>query len=105
MERILVQRTHRTLNEELEFVRKYCLGRTFPADSERCPYAKTEMLGSYEYRTATGDTKIRAPEAMHLCRYPDNQMPNSRAVLIRELEECPNTGRRETIDTRDAIEV
>jgi hypothetical protein len=100
-----MQRTLRTLKEELEFVRKYCLGRTFPADSERCPYAKTKMHGSYEYKTATGDTNISEPEAMYLCRYPDRQMPTSRAALIRELEECPHTERREIIDASDAIEV
>lgn len=100
-----MRKTPKTLKEELEFVRKYCLGRTFPADSERCPYSKTKMLGSYEYKTATGDTNIREPEAMYLCRYPDKQMPSSRAALIRELEECPNTERRGMIDVLDAKEV
>lgn len=100
-----MQSTPRTLKEELEFVRKYCLGRTFPADSGRCPYAKTKMLGSYGYKTSTGDANISEPEAMYLCRYPDRQMPTSRAALIRELEECPHTERREMIDASDDTEV
>jgi hypothetical protein len=98
-----MERTLRTLKEELEFVRKYCLGRTFPADSERCPYSKTKMLGSYEYKTATGHTNMREPEAMYLCRYPDRQMSTDSAALIRELEECPDTARRKMIDALDVL--
>ena len=98
-----MRRILRTLKEELEFVRKYCLGRTFPADSERCPYSKTKMLGSYEYKTSTGDTNMREPEAMYLCRYPDREMSIDSAALVRELEECPDTERKKMIDTSDVL--
>jgi hypothetical protein len=96
-------RTPKTFREELEFVRKYCLARTFPADSERCPYSKTKMLGRHEYKTATGDTNMRDPEAMYLCRYPDRQMSTDSAALIRGLEECPDTERRKMIDALELL--
>lgn len=98
-----MMRTPKTIKEEFRFVRKYCLGNTFPADSERCPYSKTKMLGSYEYETAAGNTNMREPEAMYLCRYPDRKMSTDNAALIRELEECPDTERRKTIDALNVL--
>ena len=93
-----MKRRTRMLTEELNFVRKYCLGGTFPASDERCPYMKAKILpGSRKSPTGGGDSE--EADAMFLCRYPDEKMPTHEARLISILKRCPNDGRRNSINT------
>lgn len=83
-------RTYGISNKDLDFVRKYCLGGTYPASDERCLYAKAKLLGTY------GD--FEQPDGIFLCRYPDEKTPTHKAWLISDLNECPNTARRKGIE-------
>jgi len=85
--------------EDLVFVRKYCLGGTFPASEERCLFSKAKLLA----RDSNPAQKANVPkgaDTLFLCRYPDKNMPMHKARLISELNECPNSERREKIDSR-----
>ena len=84
-----------TSKSDLEFIRKYCLGGTYPASDERCPYAKAKLRG------ADIDT-FAVTDGMFLCRYPDKKIPTHEARLISELKQCPNPERREEIDSLKA---
>jgi len=42
-----MRETTRISDKDLEFVRKYCLGGTFPASDQRCPYAKAKLLAGF----------------------------------------------------------
>jgi hypothetical protein len=92
-----MQRTTKMQNEDLEFVRKYCLAGTFPASDERCPYAKAKLLAGFP-EVPKGESDFIEADAMFLCRYPDQKMPTHEARLISELNRCPNTERRAKID-------
>ncbi len=92
-----MQKIIKMQNEDLEFVRKYCLAGTFPASDERCPYAKTKLLAGLRDITQ-GASDLREADALFLCRYPDQKMPTHEARLISELSQCPHTQRREMID-------
>lgn len=83
-------KTNRTPNNDLDFVRKHCLGGTYPASDERCPYAKAKLLGA--------SVDFEQPDGIFLCRYPDEKMPTHQAWLISDLNECPNTARRKRIE-------
>ena len=85
-------RTYGISNKDLDFVRKYCLGGTYPASDERCLYAKAKLLGTY------GDRE--QPDGIFLCRYPGATTPTHKARLISDLTECPNTARRKGIENR-----
>ena len=84
-------------NKDLMFVQKYCLAGTFPASAERCPYAKAKLLAGFP-EIPKGESDFREADGMFLCRYPDQEMPTHEARLISELNQCPNTKRREKID-------
>jgi hypothetical protein len=92
-----MQRTTKMQNEDLEFVRKYCLAGTFPASDERCPYAKAQLLAGFA-DIPKGASDLREADALFLCRYPDQKMPIHEARPISELNQCPHTQRREMID-------
>ena len=92
-----MQKITKMQNEDLEFVRKYCLAGTFPASDERCPYAKAKLLAGLP-DIPKGASDLREADALFLCRYPDQKMPTHEARLISELSQCPHTQRREMID-------
>ncbi|MCG6945623.1 MAG: hypothetical protein LJE87_09800 [Deltaproteobacteria bacterium] len=92
-----MQKITKMQNEDLEFVRKYCLAGTFPASDERCPYAKAKLLAGVP-DIPKGASDLREADALFLCRYPDQKMPTHEARLISELSQCPHTQRREMID-------
>ena len=92
-----MQAITKILNEDLKFVRKYCLAGTFPASDERCPYAKAKLLAGFP-DIPKGASDSREADALFLCRYPDQKMPTHEARLISELNQCPHTQRREMID-------
>jgi hypothetical protein len=92
-----MQKITKMQNEDLEFVRKYCLAGTFPASDERCPYAKAKLLAGLP-DSIKGASDLRETDALFLCRYPDQKMPTHEARLISELNQCPHTQRREMID-------
>ena len=92
-----MQAITKILNEDLKFVRKYCLAGTFPASDERCPYAKAKLLAGFP-DIPKGASDNREADALFLCRYPDQKMPTHEARLISELNQCPHTQRREMID-------
>jgi len=92
-----MQEIAKILNEDLKFVRKYCLAGTFPASDERCPYAKAKLLAGFP-DNPKGASNYREADALFLCRYPDQKMPTHKARLISELNQCPHTQRREMID-------
>ncbi len=98
-----MRETTRMLDEDLEFVRKYCLGGTFPASDQRCPYAKAKLLAGFS-KVPIGDSDSKETDAMFLCRYPDEKMPIHEARLISELSQCPNTERRKEIDSLNVEE-
>jgi hypothetical protein len=85
-------------DKDLEFVRKYCFGGTFPASNERCPYTKAKLLASFP-QMPTGDGDFKEADALFLCRYPDAKMPTHKARLTSELSQCPGTDRRKEIDS------
>jgi hypothetical protein len=92
-----MQKITKMQNEDLEFVRKYCLAGTFPASDERCPYAKAKLLAGLP-DIPKGASDLREADTLFLCRYPDQKMPTHEARLISELSQCPHTQRREMID-------
>ena len=89
--------TTRLSAENLEFVKKYCLSGTYPASDERCRYAKIKMLAA-SLQNTTSNSDLKEPDAIFLCRYPDEKMPTHEASLISELGQCPYTERRKRID-------
>jgi len=90
--------------KDLAFVKKYCLSGKYPASDERCRYAKAKMLAASPQNT-TGSRDLKQPDAIFLCRYPDEKMPTHEASLISELEQCPYTERRKRIDVLDEEQV
>ena len=92
-----MQKITKMSNEDLKFVRKYCLAGTFPASDERCPYAKAKLLAGFP-KIPKDESDFREADAMFLCRYPDQEMPTHEAHLISELNQCPHSRRREKID-------
>jgi len=92
-------KTTRMSDEDLQFVRKYCLSGTFPASDERCPYAKVKMMGRYP-RSPGADSDSEEADAIFLCRYPDRKMPTHKAPLVSELDQCPYPERRIEIEER-----
>ena len=95
-----MEETTKMSAEDLEFVKKYCLGGTYPASDERCRYAKAKMLAA-SHQNTSGSSDLKEPDAIFLCRYPDEKMPTHEASLISELEQCPYTERRKRIDALD----
>jgi len=87
----------KTKSEDLRFVLKYCLANTYPASDERCPYAKAKLLAGF-HKIPAGDGDFKEVDGMFLCRYPDANMPTHDARLTSELDQCPNSERREMID-------
>lgn len=85
--------------EDLVFVRKYCLGGTFPASDERCLFSKAKLLAK-DSNSAQEGNFAEGADTLFLCRYPDKNMPMHKARLISELNECPSPERREKIDSR-----
>jgi len=87
---------HKTLSQELSFVRKYCFAKTYPASDARCRYAKAKLLiKSREIPLANRSEEV---DGIFLCRYPDEKMPLHQACLTSELDHCPNAERRKLID-------
>lgn len=87
---------HKTLSQELLFVRKYCFARTYPASDARCRYAKAKLL--IRSKEIPLDNKSEELDGIFLCRYPDEKMPLHQACLTSELDHCPNPERRKLID-------
>jgi hypothetical protein len=94
-----VDKVTRMSAEDVVFVRKYCLGGTFPASDERCPFSKAKLLAG-DAKIAQQDSVPGGADTLFLCRYPDKNMPMHKARLISELHECPSPERREKIDSR-----
>jgi hypothetical protein len=95
----MVEKITKMSDEDLVFVRKYCLGGTFPASDERCLFSKAKLL----VNDSNIDQKGKVPkeaDTLFLCRYPDKNMPMHKAILISELNECPSPERREKIDSK-----
>jgi hypothetical protein len=85
-------KTYTISDRDLDFVRKYCLGGTFPASDEHCLYAKVKLLGTYVNRNQPG--------GIFLGRYPGAKTPTHKAQLISDLNECPNTARRKGVENQ-----
>ncbi len=94
----------RVPKKELDFVRKYCFGGTFPASDERCPYAKIKLRTSVP-KSPTDDSGFEGVDAMFLCRYSDKRIPLHEAHLISELSQCPSAERRRHIDALDVSQI
>ena len=90
----------KTVSQDLWFVHRYCYAKTYPASDLRCRYAKAKMLAASPQNT-TGSSDLKEPDAIFLCRYPDEKMPTHEASLISELEQCPYTERRKRIHGLD----
>jgi hypothetical protein len=90
-------KTNKMLDRDLKFVRKYCLGGSYPASDERCPYAKAKMWSNF-LRGGTRTVEPEEVDAMFLCRYPDKEMPLHEARLISELNQCPDMERKNQFD-------
>ena len=88
---------HKMESEDLRFVRKYCFAQTYPASDVRCPYVKAKILAKPS-EISTGATNPKEVDGIFLCRYPDKNMPTHQARLTSELDQCPNSERREMID-------
>jgi hypothetical protein len=99
-----MEETTKISAEELEFVKKYCLSGLYPASDERCLYTKVKMLAAY-FQNTTVSGGLKKPDAIFLCRYPDEKMPTHEASLISELEQCPYPERRKKIDALDEEQV
>ena len=99
-----MEETTKMSAEDLEFVKKYCLDGTYPASDERCRHAKAMMLAASPQNT-TDNSDLKKPDAIFLCRYPDENMPTHEASLISELEQCPYPERRKRIDALDKEQV
>ena len=94
----------KTESEDLWFVRKYCFARTYPASDDRCRYVKAKIMAKSS-ETFGGKSDFKEIDGIFLCRYPDEKMPTHEARLTSELDQCPNTERREMIDALYAGEV
>jgi hypothetical protein len=93
---IKMKKLHKTLYEELLFVRKYCFAKTYPASDARCRYAKAKLL--IKCREVPLGSRSEEVDGIFLCRYPDEKMPLHQACLTSELDHCPNSARRKMID-------
>ncbi|UCG12970.1 MAG: hypothetical protein JSU72_00265 [Deltaproteobacteria bacterium] len=94
----------KTDSEDLWFVRKYCFAKTFPASDVRCRFAKAKIMAK-SYEISAGRGYFKEVDGIFLCRYPDEKMPTHEARLTSELDQCPNSERREMIDALYAGEV
>jgi hypothetical protein len=96
-ERVMQMRKwHKTISQDLGFVRKYCFAKTYPASDARCRYVKAKIIvksAAIPLGGSSGEV-----DGIFLCRYPDEKMPLHRACLTSELNHCPNPERREMID-------
>jgi len=93
----------KTASEDLWFVRMYCFAGKYPANDGRCCYMRAKILSkSSGISTVTSD--FRDVDVVFLCRYPNEKMPLHEARLTLELDQCPDTERRETIDTLYRLE-
>jgi len=86
----------KTTSQDLGFVRKYCFAKTYPASDVRCRYAKAKILVKAAKIPLGGNSE--EVDGIFLCRYPNEKMPLHQACLTSELDECPNTERRQMID-------
>jgi hypothetical protein len=86
-----MQKTTTMSEKDLAFVRKYCLGSTYPANYERCLYVegKIRHAGAFDFEEV---------DVMYLCLYPDEKIPTHGSPLTSELKQCPNRERRKKID-------
>jgi hypothetical protein len=91
-----MKKWHKTLYEELLFVRKYCFAKTYPASDARCRYAKAKLM--IKPREISPDTRSEEVDGIFLCRYPYEKMPLHQACLTSELDHCPNPERKKLID-------
>jgi hypothetical protein len=94
----------KTDSEDLGFVRKYCFATTYPASDVRCRYIKAKIMAKSS-EISTGKSDLQEVDGMFLCRYPDANMPTHEARLTSELDQCPNSERREMIDALYSGEV
>ena len=88
----------KTESEDLRFVRKYCFSKTYPASDVRCRYVKAKIMAK-SFEISTNKTDFKEVDGMFPCRYPDENMPTHEARLTSELDQCPNSERREMIDS------
>ena len=94
----------KTESEDLWFVRKYCIAKTYSASDVRCRYAKAKIMAKSS-EGPIGRGGVKEVDGIFLCRYPDEKMPTHQARLTSELDQCPNKERREIIDSLYAGEV
>lgn len=92
-----MKKTTKTSSEDPWFVRKYCFARKYPANDDRCLYAKAKIMAASSDGPRDRND-MQTPDAIFLCRYPDDKMRTHEARLTSELKQCPNTERRKMID-------
>ena len=93
----------KTDSEDLEFVKKYCLGGTYPASDDRCRYVKAKIMAKSS-EISTDKSDFKEVDGIFLCRYPDEKMPTHEAHLTSELDQCPDLARREMINALYTLE-
>jgi hypothetical protein len=96
-------KTPKTASEDLWFVRKYCFTRRYPANDGRCRHITVKILFKSS-KISTDSRDFEDLDALFLCRYPDETMPLHEARPTSELDQCPNTERRQMIDAQQAGE-
>ena len=100
-ERVIAMRKWpKTESEDLGFVRKYCLARTYPASNDRCCYVKAKIL-TKSIEISAGGRDFKEVDGIFLCRYPDEKLPTHEAHLTSELAQCPDPERRKMIEAFD----
>ena len=87
----------KTESEDLGFVRRYCLARTYPASNDRCCYVKAKILAK-SFTVSAGRCDLKEVDGIFLCRYPDVKLPTHAARLTSDLAQCPDPERRKMID-------
>ena len=98
-----IRKWPKTESEDVGFVRKYCLAKTYPASDLCCPYVKAKITAKSS-KISTGRPDFIEVDGIFLCRYPDESIPLQEAYLTSGLDRCPNTERREVIDTLYRLE-
>ena len=93
----------KTAPEELWFVRRYCYAKPYPGSNFRCRYVKAKIMAKSSEISA-GMKDFQEMDGMFLCRYPDESMPTHEARLISELDQCPDSERKEGIDNLFRLE-
>ena len=71
----------KTRSEDLGFVRKYCLAKTYPASDVRCRYVKAKIMAKSS-EIPTGKTDFKEVDGIFLCRYPDENMPTQYQISV-----------------------